>query len=147
MGSVRNTSCGATQTTCTACDVFETRVPERRGPGPGRRNGAAGSFAAPSAGPAARGGETLLPSCHFAAPAAGRGGTSGLMDHVRLRLAEKRIEMSASPLKRRECVIPRGDSPTPLTAERSRKFPDSDMKPCCELPAPRPCAPLRCWDR
>lgn len=81
------------------------------------------------------------------------GVTLGLMDPVRRRPArftsvhaEKGIEKSASPLKRRECVIPRGDSPTPLTSKHSRKFPDSDTKPCCELPAPRLCVPLRCWE-
>lgn len=60
-------SCGATKTTCVACDVFE-RVPERRGPGPRKENGAVGLCAAQSTGLRARGAGTLLLCCRCPTP-------------------------------------------------------------------------------
>lgn len=53
MGSVRNTSCGATETTCEACDVLKQSA-GKEGPGPETKTGR-GSCAAQSTGPRAGG--------------------------------------------------------------------------------------------
>lgn len=57
------------------------------------------------------------------------------------RREEKR---SVSFVKRRECVIPRSDSPIPLTSEHNRQLPNSSTKSSCDLPGPRLLVP-RSW--